>query len=405
MEPPVKKQKAAGEDTFLAFLSERKEVKESPMGSPALKGIPVSERVNSVKEHVWDENSFEGPEKLLEMWFAPLDSSDPDAQKGLRKVSRPQWEEMLKLVKCTVLSVISNEHCDAYLLSESSFFVYPHKIVLKTCGTTTLLHSVERLLHIAAKECNLCVLDDVFYSRKNFFFPDRQLHPHHSFEDECKYLDSYFDGSAYVVGKINRDHWYLYMTDKDVTHASPVLRNPQPLPAGAKLLGVEGRPSIDATLEVIMTKLDAAKMQQFFNVDGDKTSKQVTKDSGIEDLMPGSVIDDFLFSPMGYSCNGLVDSSYWTIHITPQDHCSYVSFETNSVMDSYTDLIAKVVRTFKPSSFTVTLFLGHVESSAFQQKVHETFQDRIDGARRSTKTVYEFENNYKLAFAHYDMQP
>lgn len=36
--------------------------------------------------------------------------------KGLRKVKREVWEDMLKVVKCQVLSVIEGEEVDAYLL-------------------------------------------------------------------------------------------------------------------------------------------------------------------------------------------------------------------------------------------------------------------------------------------------
>lgn len=76
---------------------------------------------------------FEGPEKLLEVWFAPGPSSlrqmsapsgskqraqRPERQpyKGLRTVPREVWEEMLDIVKCKVLSVVEGEEIDAYLL-------------------------------------------------------------------------------------------------------------------------------------------------------------------------------------------------------------------------------------------------------------------------------------------------
>jgi len=65
---------------------------------------------------------FEGPEKLLEIWFAPSAADVPildnsSGQKtGLRTVSRQTWEDMLDIVKCKVLSVIEGAEMDAYLL-------------------------------------------------------------------------------------------------------------------------------------------------------------------------------------------------------------------------------------------------------------------------------------------------
>lgn len=69
---------------------------------------------------------FEGPEKLLEIWFAPgpfapsddgeEDGHRKDQRDGLRKVKREVWEAMLDIVQCKVLSVIHGIDMDAYLL-------------------------------------------------------------------------------------------------------------------------------------------------------------------------------------------------------------------------------------------------------------------------------------------------
>lgn len=65
---------------------------------------------------------FEGPEKLLEIWFAPSAAHVPDAtsaeggKSGLRAVSKDIWEEMLNIVKCKVLSSVEGIEMDAYLL-------------------------------------------------------------------------------------------------------------------------------------------------------------------------------------------------------------------------------------------------------------------------------------------------
>lgn len=60
-----------------------------------------------------DHHPFEGPEKLLEIWFA---SSPQGLGRGLRAVPRQAWEAMLEIVQCKVLSVIHGDDIDAYLL-------------------------------------------------------------------------------------------------------------------------------------------------------------------------------------------------------------------------------------------------------------------------------------------------
>lgn len=64
---------------------------------------------------------FEGPEKLLELWFAPSASSvpgtpDENGKTGLRQVHRKVWEDMLDIVKCQILSAVEGNEIDAYLL-------------------------------------------------------------------------------------------------------------------------------------------------------------------------------------------------------------------------------------------------------------------------------------------------
>ena len=87
---------------------------------------------------------FEGVEKVMEIDFAP----GFGAAAGLRAIARADWDAVCAAAKCTILSALSNDRCDSYVLSESSLFVYPLKLVLKTCGTTTLLMALPKLLEI-----------------------------------------------------------------------------------------------------------------------------------------------------------------------------------------------------------------------------------------------------------------
>ena len=74
---------------------------------------------------------------------------------------------------CSIVSHTANEDFDAYVLSESSLFVYPDRLVLKTCGTTQLLAAVPLLLELAAKlDMSACRAK---YSRASFLFPEKQV--------------------------------------------------------------------------------------------------------------------------------------------------------------------------------------------------------------------------------------
>merc|ERR1712222_171244 len=112
----------------------------------------------------------------------------------------------------------------------------------------------------------------------------------------------------------------------------------------------------------MMTELDQAKMgifDQTFSKDGLACRQK----SGIDKLLPGMKMDDFLFSPIGYSMNGIMeesseehkDPSFMTIHVTPQPSCSFASFETNSSSASIS-LIRQVFRT--PNCNMGSIILG-----------------------------------------------
>lgn len=51
-----------------------------------------------------------------------------------------------------------------------------------------------------------------------------------------------------------------------------------------------------------------------------------------------------------------------TIHITPEPGFSYVSFETNVPQASYKDVIQRVINTFQPGNFVLTVFANEVSA-------------------------------------------
>lgn len=289
---------------------------------------------------------FEGYEKRLEITFseAPV-FADPNGR-GLRALSRAQIDSVLDLARCTIVSELSNEVFDSYVLSESSLFVYPYKIVIKTCGTTKLLLAIPRILELA-EELSL-PLEAVKYSRGTFIFPEAQPSPHKNFSEEVAVLNRYFGGlksggNAYVIGDPAKpgQKWHVYYATQHPEQ--PVV-----------------------TLEMCMTGLDKKKASVFFktSADGHTTcAKEMTKLSGISDIIPEMEVCDFDFEPCGYSMNAIHGPAFSTIHVTPEDGFSYASYEVmgfNPASLAYGDLVKRVLRCFGPSEFSVavTIFGG-----------------------------------------------
>ena len=151
---------------------------------------------------------FEGVEKVLEIDFAP--GLGPAT--GLHGITRPEWDLVLQDAKCTILDTLANSLVVSYVLSESSLFVYPLKMVIKTCGTTTLLAALPRLLGITQRLG--MKVEWLAYTRKDFKFPQAQKFPHRGPQEEIAYLKDLFpEGSAFLMGPVTGDHWLVFVAD------------------------------------------------------------------------------------------------------------------------------------------------------------------------------------------------
>lgn len=295
----------------------------------------------------------------------------------LRSASREEWDAVLADARCTVLSVKRSADCDAYLLSESSLFVFARQVLIKTCGTTTLLRAIPRLLRLAARRrLNVAT---VAYSRTAFTFPNQQLYPHTSWEAEVSFLDRFFHGKAALLGTPDGvAGWHLYVAGHP--------------PSGED--GPAAQAASAQTLEVFMFDLDPAVMAQFITApsadgespagstalaapagsngggnDGDGGNPAVgtrpsdcpaevtTRVCRLNTLLrPGAVADAWNFEPCGYSMNGLAaGGTYYTVHITPESHCSFVSFECNVDDADLTPLLQGVLSVFRPGRVTVSV--------------------------------------------------
>ncbi|KAJ7943252.1 S-adenosylmethionine decarboxylase proenzyme [Quillaja saponaria] len=294
---------------------------------------------------------FEGYEKRLEISFShPGIFIDPEGL-GLRALTKSQLDEILAPAECTIVSSLSNDEVDSYVLSESSLFVYPYKIVIKTCGTTKLLLSIPPVIKLA--ETLSLTVRSVRYSRGSFIFPGAQSYPHRNFSEEVAVLDSFFGklglGSvAYVMGGSDKQHkWHVYSASSEPVSLSDSVY----------------------TLEMCMTGLDSEKSGVFFKApSGSATAMTVS--SGIRNILPNSQICDFEFEPCGYSMNSVEEAAVSTIHVTPEDGFSYASFETMGYdlkVVNLSHLVERVLSCFQPNEFSIAVHADVVDKS-FEEK-------------------------------------
>lgn len=288
---------------------------------------------------MYDVNYFEGPEKKLEVSFAITGSA-----RGMLVYKPETWSELLKEAACTILHRETSPDFDAYLLSESSLFVFPHRVILKTCGCTTLLLVLPKLLQLAAA-LNTSI-ERVQYGHLRYKAPEQQLYPHASFTDERAYLSRYFSGTinTSVLGK-EGSNWYMLSVDQVASTCSPA---------------TDG----DDILEIAMEGLSGHVCDLFSgnttsDLKGRKLAQHMTASSGLAELLPDVLIDDWAFEPCGYSMNGLRKHYYYTVHVTPEREFSYASFETNDPSFRDPALVARVVEAFAPTQAVMTLTTRH----------------------------------------------
>ncbi|MGS0680109.1 adenosylmethionine decarboxylase [Shewanella sp. 125m-7] len=255
---------------------------------------------------------FEGSEKKIELQINPCCAS-------LRSLPHSFWQQVLSLADAEILSSLSNAYCDAYVLSESSLFVWQHKVLLITCGNTRLVDAVIFIID----KIGIDHISDLSYQRKSEFLSYLQAT---RFEDDVEKLQNKLAGTAYRIGHLDNHHHYLFQsTQAQVQKAS----------ASLLMYHIKG------------------EVAQYLRSDR-QSSAEVRNLLGLDRLLPEFEFDDYLFQPCGYSINGLFEDKFLTIHITPQERSSYVSIETNLSFTPFTfNIFSDLLNILNPSSWDI----------------------------------------------------
>ena len=257
---------------------------------------------------------FEGSEKKVEIIFSPNSSS-------LLNQNEQFWKKIVKAGKADIISCSKFPKVHAYLLSESSLFVWPHRLVLITCGKTVLSKSFIKILNsFSMDDISLC-----FYQRKNEFFPQIQKS---SFQKDIKEIQKKIKGFSYRFGDLHDHHFFLFQSESDFIPDTE-----------------------DQTLEVLIYGSQNVKDTSVETISHLKKS--------LNDFFPGFEIQNHFFKPLGYSLNATREEFYYTIHITPEKPFFYISFETNIKEKSIQILTDKILNIFKPLKFDFIYFESH----------------------------------------------
>ncbi|NQZ08206.1 MAG: adenosylmethionine decarboxylase [Algicola sp.] len=258
---------------------------------------------------------FEGSEKKVEITI------DGDKMSLLEDLPQSFWAQMVAQCGAMIVSQMSQPNCKAFLLSESSLFVWHDRLLLITCGQTRLVNAVEYFVEKVDKQLIL----QLIYQRKNEYFASAQSS---SFVDDVRLLNRHMPGVAYRFGELYSHHNYLYHLDNDYQSSMDATT--------CELLAYQISRSASAHLTA--PGLTGLEIRQFLQLDK---------------LVPGFTLDDHVFSPFGYSLNAIKGNSYLTIHVTPQSTSSYVSVEANF------DLLAKaplLLEILAPACFDLVCF-------------------------------------------------
>ncbi len=307
---------------------------------------------------------FEGPEKKLEIQFKGLD---------LLSFPKSYWENLVDLTGAKILSEINNEHTVAYLLSESSLFVWENRIVLITCGETKLIKAALELY----KEFKSSITS-IFFERKNEYQPVSQKT---SALDDMNRLIEHFGGAAYRFGRLD-DH-YVYIFNQSFE------------PSSSSSLDISSESSLDKnndeikTLELLIYGLKGDFKEKLEK--SDSKTKEFVK-AKFKKLFDNYKLDQFFFSPSGYSLNGLCNSKYITIHITPQGDESYFSFEMDE-FDPVKDkkIIKSLLEIFDPTSFDLIYFAKDKSKFLLEDLPYQVKQDSSE----------KVSSGYNINYLHY----
>ncbi|MCE2595149.1 hypothetical protein K6Y31_09990 [Motilimonas cestriensis] len=256
---------------------------------------------------------FEATEKRLELHLKP--AINAVSKVNLLQYSDDFWQRQLNHCGATILTQLKNKYCHAYVLSESSLFVFSQRLILVTCGNCPLVETASALIQYFAAN-NIA---HIHFYRQQEQQPQYQLS---QFSQDAQQLRCLLGGNSHSQNRV-----FEYLADD----MEPLLRSNHKL----QLAQLKG--PLVATIQK-----------------GQLNKSELRHKLGLEQLAANYCLNDWLFEPVGYSVNGLDDEQYFTLHLSPEEECSLLSLETND-SQLWQRLSPYLLQQFSPLQHTTSL--------------------------------------------------
>jgi S-adenosylmethionine decarboxylase len=224
---------------------------------------------------------FEGAEKRITLIM----------NRNIKNIyNKTWWEHHIKDIGCNILSMISNNFYDIYLLSESILLVSDNIILIKTCGITSPL----QILSII----NTSFVSNIIYSHPDFLKLDEQPLTYQNSDNIINFIQKYLD---------------LPLNYQKLLFLHSITNN--------IILNYN---------EIILW--DFTWDDKFISI--------------IRSALSDWLIDDYIFEPQGYSLNGCHNEEYITVHCTPNKECSYISIEYKGNIEK--EIFQEIINILQP---------------------------------------------------------
>ncbi|KAK9266087.1 hypothetical protein L1049_021488 [Liquidambar formosana] len=308
-----------------------------------------------------DTSGFEGIAKRLELHFSGGDSD-------LRPLfdSRSTEPVVLDGVKPsrTADPSVVNQCFDSYVLlqpeSESSLFVYPTKIIIKTRGTNQICRYIDQLKGCAQKKC--LTLSVCIYTQGFFTLPPSGTFPDGSFKEEVAFLEASVRSFCIKTDVITPlempSHSLGVCIACDETHNVAVQHTPDGL----------------YTIQVCMIQPHHALAEKNFGPKSYDNLGAVVAELHLvrDDRNPTS-------SPCRYSARSIHRDPFLMIDVTVTQEVrsyGYASFECVGSIEDVVQMLKKVVKVFDPATMSVsTTCINRIASTEVVLPQTEVSQD------------------------------